>query len=87
MHRSKQLKLFDHFVGAGDQKMRDYDLAELAGVTGVISRKQFAHEQQRSPQSLLPCVNATATRRRRLQFGWLDEFRVRNGNCEQRSFE
>jgi hypothetical protein len=22
MHRSKQLKLFDHFVGAGEQKMR-----------------------------------------------------------------
>ena len=21
------------------------------------------------------------------QFGWLDEFRVRNGNCEQGSFE
>jgi hypothetical protein len=35
MHRSKQLKLVDHFVGAGEQKMRDYDLAELAGVTGV----------------------------------------------------
>jgi hypothetical protein len=29
MHRSKQLKLFDHFVGAGRQKMRDCDLAEL----------------------------------------------------------
>ena len=22
-----------------------------------------------------------------VQFGWLDEFRVRNGNCEQGSFE
>jgi hypothetical protein len=32
MHRSKQRKLFDHFVGAGEQKMRDRDLAELAGV-------------------------------------------------------
>jgi len=32
MHRSKQLKLFDHFVGAGEQKMRDCDLAELARV-------------------------------------------------------
>jgi hypothetical protein len=30
MHRSKQLKLFDHLVGAGEQKMRDCDLAELA---------------------------------------------------------
>src|SRR6202022_3348056 len=27
MHRSKQLKLFDHFVGAGEQNMRDCDLA------------------------------------------------------------
>jgi hypothetical protein len=32
MHRSKQLKLFDHFVGAGEQKMRDCDLAEFARV-------------------------------------------------------
>ena len=22
-----------------------------------------------------------------VQFGWLDEFRVRNGDCEQRAFE
>ena len=29
MHRSKQLELFDHFVRAGEQKMRDCDLAEL----------------------------------------------------------
>jgi hypothetical protein len=35
MHRSKQLKLFDHFVGAGEQKMRDCDLAELARVKRV----------------------------------------------------
>jgi len=32
MHRSKQLKLFDHFVGAVEQKMRDCDLAEFARV-------------------------------------------------------
>jgi hypothetical protein len=32
MHRSKQLKLFDHSFGAGEQKMRDCDLAELARV-------------------------------------------------------
>jgi hypothetical protein len=32
MHRSKQLKLFDHF---GEQKMRDCDLAELARVKRV----------------------------------------------------
>jgi len=31
MHRSKQLKLFD-FVGAGEQKMPDCDLAEMARV-------------------------------------------------------
>jgi hypothetical protein len=30
MHRSKQLKLLNHFVGAGEQKMRDRDPAELA---------------------------------------------------------
>ena len=27
MHRSKELKLFDHFTGAGEEKMRDCDLA------------------------------------------------------------
>jgi len=27
MHRSKELKLFDHFVDAGEEKMRDCDLA------------------------------------------------------------
>jgi hypothetical protein len=27
MHRSKELKLFDHFAGAGEEKMRDCDLA------------------------------------------------------------
>jgi hypothetical protein len=32
MHRSKQLELFDHFVAAGWQKMRDCDLAELTRV-------------------------------------------------------
>jgi hypothetical protein len=32
MHRNKQLKSFDHFVGAGEQKMRARDLAELARV-------------------------------------------------------
>src|SRR5467141_1391432 len=32
LHGSKQLKLFDHFVGAGEQKMRDCDLAEFARV-------------------------------------------------------
>jgi hypothetical protein len=34
-HRSKQLKLFDHFVGAGEQKIRDCDLAGLARVKRV----------------------------------------------------
>jgi hypothetical protein len=29
MHRSKQLKSVDHFVGVGEQKKRDCDLAEL----------------------------------------------------------
>jgi hypothetical protein len=29
MRRSKQLKSVDHFVGVGEQKMRDCDLAEL----------------------------------------------------------
>ena len=32
MHRSKQLKLFDHFVGAGEQKMRIVISLELARV-------------------------------------------------------
>jgi hypothetical protein len=35
MHRSKQLELFDHFVGAGEQKMRSCDLAELVRVKRV----------------------------------------------------
>jgi len=35
MHRSKQLRLFDHFVRAGEQKMRECDLAELARVERV----------------------------------------------------
>jgi hypothetical protein len=35
MHRSKQLKSFDHFVGVGEQKMRDCGLAELACVKRV----------------------------------------------------
>jgi hypothetical protein len=35
MHRSKHLNLFDHFVGAGEQKMRSCDLAELARVKRV----------------------------------------------------
>ena len=35
MHRNKQLKLFDHVVGAGEQKMRACDLAELARVKRV----------------------------------------------------
>jgi hypothetical protein len=35
MHRSKQLRLFDHFRDAGEQKMRDCDLAELTRVKRV----------------------------------------------------
>jgi hypothetical protein len=35
MHRSKQLELFDHFLAAGRQKMRDCDLAELTRVKRV----------------------------------------------------
>jgi len=35
VHRSKQLRLFDHFVRAGEQKMRDCDLAELTRVERV----------------------------------------------------
>jgi hypothetical protein len=31
----QQLRLFDHFVGAGEQKMRDFDLAELARVKRI----------------------------------------------------
>jgi hypothetical protein len=34
---------FDHFVGAGEQKMRDCDLAELACVKRVNFPKAFAH--------------------------------------------
>jgi hypothetical protein len=41
MHRSKQLKLFDHVVGAGEQKMRACDLAELARVKRVNFPKAF----------------------------------------------
>jgi hypothetical protein len=50
MHRSKQLKLVDRFVG----EKKDRELAELAGVTVVNFPKTIAHERQRSPQSLLP---------------------------------
>jgi hypothetical protein len=32
VHRRKQLELFDHFLAAGRQKMRDCDLAELTRV-------------------------------------------------------
>jgi hypothetical protein len=35
MHRSKHLKLFDYVRSAGEQKMRDCDLAELARVKRV----------------------------------------------------
>jgi hypothetical protein len=38
MHRSKQLKLFDHFVGAGEQKMRDTDDAAL-----LVAALAFVH--------------------------------------------
>jgi hypothetical protein len=41
MHRNKQLKLFDHVVGAGEQKMRACDLAELARVKRVNFPKAF----------------------------------------------
>ena len=37
MHRNKQLKLFDRFVGASEQEMRQCELAE------------FAHERQKIP--------------------------------------
>jgi hypothetical protein len=54
MHRSKQLKLFDRFVGASEQEMRHCELAELARVTGVNSPKEIcAHERQRSPNALI----------------------------------
>jgi hypothetical protein len=43
MHRSKQLKLFDRFVGASEQEMRHCELAELARVTGVkLPESNFA---------------------------------------------
>jgi hypothetical protein len=43
MHRSKQLKLFDRSVGAGEQEMRHCELAELARVTGVkLPESNFA---------------------------------------------
>ena len=41
MHRNKQLKLFDHIVGAGEQKMGACDLAELARVKRVNFPKAF----------------------------------------------
>jgi hypothetical protein len=42
MHRSKQLRSFDQIVGAGEQKMRDRDLAELTRREDQISRRQRA---------------------------------------------
>jgi hypothetical protein len=59
MHGSNELKLFDHFVGAGEGKMRDCNLSLM------------------QPEHAVDGV----------QLGWLDESRMRNGNCEQGSFE
>jgi len=56
MHSNKQLELFDHFVGAGEERMRDCNLAELARVKRVNFPKAFAHEQQRSPQNSAPSL-------------------------------
>jgi hypothetical protein len=41
MHRNKQLKLFGHAAGAGEQKMLACDLAELARVKRVNFPKVF----------------------------------------------
>jgi hypothetical protein len=41
MHSNKQLELFDHFVGAGEERMRDCNLAELARVKRVNFPKAF----------------------------------------------
>jgi hypothetical protein len=43
------IKLFVHLVGAGEQKMRDYDLAELVRVKRVNFPEQFAHERSSAP--------------------------------------
>jgi hypothetical protein len=42
MHRNKQLKLFNHVVGAGEQKMRACDLAEFG-----------SREESKFPESIL----------------------------------
>jgi hypothetical protein len=53
-HRVRpQQELFNHFVAAGRQKMRD-DLAELTRVKRVNFPKAFAHERQSSAQSSTP---------------------------------
>lgn len=52
MHRNKQLKLFDHVVGAGDQKMRACDLAELARVKRVNFPKSILRMSDRDHPKL-----------------------------------
>ena len=88
MHRSKQLKLFGHFVGAGEQKMRDYDLAELARVRGVNFPKTILRMSDRDhPKVCSFALMQPEHAVHGVQFGWLDELGMRNGNCEQMSFE
>jgi len=66
MHRGKQLKLFDHVVGAGEQKMRACDLAELARVKRVKLPESILRMSDRDhPKALRPRVSAAGRLRPR----------------------
>ena len=65
MRRSKQPKLFDHYVGAGEQKMRDCDLAELARAKRVNPESNLRMSDRDHPKALRPRVNAAGRLRPR----------------------
>ena len=58
-------RIVDHLVGAGEQRMRDCDLAELARVKRVNFPKAFAHERQITPKLCALASNAAGTLRPR----------------------
>jgi hypothetical protein len=66
MRRSKQLRLFDHIVGAGEQKMRDCDLAELTRrEESKFPEGNLRMSDRDHPKALLPRVNAAGRLRPR----------------------
>jgi integrase/recombinase XerD len=66
MHRSKQLRLFDHIVGAGEQKMRDCDLAELTRrEESKFPEGNLRMSDRDHPKALLPRVNSAGRLRPR----------------------